>query len=235
MRTEPNYLYLVLGLITALILITAGSPVGVAGITGLVASTATLCVTAFMVAERRRLVALAITLGAVALSPVIWSRIYPAAFSMVMARWVYVADLLFWLFFTLVTTVIVFRGIVTARRVRANEIYGAIYVYILLGALFAQGYQLLLAFAPDALYFDPGRFGPPHELASGLRFRNAGDVVYYSFVTLGTVGYGDVTPASPAGRALSLVESVTGVMYVATMIARFVSIEAAGPRNADTA
>jgi hypothetical protein len=42
---------------------------------------------------------------------------------------------------------------------------------------------------------------------------------------LGTVGYGDVTPASPAARSLSLIEAVVGIMYVATMIARFVSIQ----------
>ena len=50
---------------------------------------------------------------------------------------------------------------------------------------------------------------------------------------LGTVGYGDVTPAAPAARSLSLIEAVVGIMYVATMIARFVSIQTSNDsRNA---
>ena len=60
---------------------------------------------------------------------------------------------------------------------------------------------------------------------TSLLTRSFGDLLYYSFVTLGTVGYGDVTPASPAARSLSLIEAVVGIMYVATMIARFVSIQ----------
>ena len=58
-----------------------------------------------------------------------------------------------------------------------------------------------------------------------LYIRGAGDVLYYSFVTLGTVGYGDVTPSSPLARSVSLIEAVIGIMYVATMISRFVSIQ----------
>jgi hypothetical protein len=55
--------------------------------------------------------------------------------------------------------------------------------------------------------------------------RGAGDLLYYSFVTLSTVGYGDVTPASPAARSSSLIEAVVGIMYAAAMIARFISIQ----------
>ena len=65
-----------------------------------------------------------------------------------------------------------------------------------------------------------------------LYTRGAGDVLYYSFVTLGTVGYGDVTPATPLARAISLVEAVAGIMYVATMIARFVSIHTSSSTGA---
>jgi hypothetical protein len=120
----------------------------------------------------------------------------------------------------------------TARVIHANEIYGAIYVYLLFGVLFAQGYQLLLFARPDAIYFDPGRFPAPDRLGTELVARGSGDLVYFSFVTLGTVGYGDATPASPGARAMSLVEEVLGVMYVATMIARFVSISSSAANTA---
>ena len=79
---------------------------------------------------------------------------------------------------------------------------------------------------PGAIYFDPGRFPEPLVVRdNSLLTRGASDLLYYSFVTLGTVGYGDVTPSSPAARSLSLIEAVIGIMYVATMIARFVSIQ----------
>jgi hypothetical protein len=86
---------------------------------------------------------------------------------------------------------------------------------------------LLLASNPGALFFDPGRFSGPLTIRNNsLLTRSFGDLLYYySFVKLGTVGYGDVTPASPAARSLSLIEAVVGIMYVATMIARFVSIQ----------
>jgi hypothetical protein len=135
-------------------------------------------------------------------------------------------NLIIWLLFTLYIAIIVFRSIMSARSISSNEIYGAIYVYLLIGVVFAEIYQLLPAWQPDAIYFDPGRFPAPLVIGSSrLYTRGAGDLLYYSFVTLGTVGYGDVTPSSPPARSLSLIEAVIGIMYVATMIARFVSIQ----------
>jgi hypothetical protein len=107
-------------------------------------------------------------------------------------------NLIIWLLFTLYIAIIVFRSIMSARSISSNEIYGAIYVYLLIGVVFAEIYQLLPAWQPDAIYFDPGRFPAPLVIGSSrLYTRGAGDLLYYSFVTLGTVGYGDVTPSSP--------------------------------------
>ena len=126
---------------------------------------------------------------------------------------------------TLYIGLIVFRGIISAHIISTNEVAGAVYVYLLTGILFAGIYQLLLTWQPGALYFDPARFSEPLIIGNGISTRGAGAVLYYSFVTLGTVGYGDVTPASPAARSVSLVEMVVGIMYVATIIARLVSIQ----------
>jgi voltage-gated potassium channel len=70
-------------------------------------------------------------------------------------------------------------------------------------------------FNPTALYFNPTNF-------KGLA-PNDGDIFYYSFITLSTVGYGDVSPAAPIVRSVSVIEAIVGIMYVATMIARFVA------------
>ena len=99
--------------------------------------------------------------------------------------------------------------------------------------LFAEAYSLLLTWQPGALYLDPGRFPAPHVIGDRLYTRGAGDVLYYSFVTLGTVGYGDVTPSSPLARSLSLIEAVIGIMYIATMMARFVTIQIGENRDAE--
>jgi hypothetical protein len=195
------------------------------GIVGVLCGATTLVATAYIVTDRKRHVVLAVALGTLALLPLVWLSIYPVGLPVRLVKGTYTLDVLFWLLFTLTTTLIVLRDIMTARRVRANEIYGAIYVYLLIGALFAQGYQLLLAVQPDALHFEPGRFAEPQMMGSGLSIRGAGDLAYYSFITLGTVGFGDVTPASPLARSISMVEELIGVMYVATMLARFVSIQ----------
>jgi len=71
----------------------------------------------------------------------------------------------------------------------------------------------------------PTAFRSRSAIVGSFSTRDAGAVFYYSFVTLGTVGYGDVTPASPLARSLSLIQAVAIIMYVATMIARFVSIQ----------
>jgi hypothetical protein len=224
MRKEPNYLYLMLGMLCGVVLITSASPFSRLSILVIFLAALSLLVTAYILTERKRELMLAGLLGASALLPFAWFSIHRGELSQRVAQAVYSVNLAFWLVFTLYVGLMVFRAIMNARRIRGNEIYGAIYVYLLIGVLFAEVYQLLLAWRPDALYFDPGRFGAPHLIAGSLYTRGAGEVVYYSFVTLATVGYGDVTPSSPLARSVSLVEAVVGIMYVATMIARFVSI-----------
>ena len=51
------------------------------------------------------------------------------------------------------------------------------------------------------------------------------DWAYYSYITLSTVGYGDITPVRPIARALSMGEALTGQLYLAVLIARLVAME----------
>lgn len=225
MRKEPNYLYLMIGLLTAVVLVTAAAPQTLLAMLGGFVAAFSLLVAAYMLIGPTRQLLLAILLCASAFLPFAWLSTHPDALSPRLANGIYLVNIVFWALFIFYIGLIVFRGIITARRIRGNEIYGAIYVYLLIGVLFAAVYQLLLAWQPGALYFDPGRFQEPQVIVGGLYTRGAGAVLYYSFVTLGTVGYGDVTPASPLARSVSLIEAVIGIMYVATMIARFVSIQ----------
>ena len=229
MRKQPNYLFLTISLLTAVVVTTAADSVRLLAISGVCIAVLTFMVTAYIVIENRRQLLLAALLGISALLPFGWLVVEPEGISPSLVKAIYVSNLLFWLLLTLYIGIIVFRAIMSARLIRSNEIYGAIYVYLIIGVVFAEIYQLLLAWQPAAIYFDPGRFPPPLVITSNsLLTRGVGDLLYYSFVTLGTVGYGDVTPSSPPARSLSLIEAVIGIMYVATMIARFVSIQTSG-------
>ncbi len=224
MRKEPNYLYLMLSMLGAVVLITAATPQSLTGVLGVSTGVFSLMmVSSYILAEHKGQMLVAVVLGVLAFVPFVWINLHPEALSPGWANLIYASNLGFWLLFTFYSGLVVFRGILAARRVRSNEIYGAIFLYLVIGVLFAEIYQVMLIWQPAALYFDPARFTTQFT-GNRLYTRGAGDVLYYSFVTLGTVGYGDVTPASPLARSLSLIEAVTGIMYVATMIARFVSI-----------
>jgi ion channel len=109
----------------------------------------------------------------------------------------------------------IFQDIMKAKRISSNEIYGAISVYLLIGIFFGMIYQIMLVFDPNAFHFNPTNFKNPTP--------TDGDFFYYSLITLSTVGYGDVSPVAPIARSVSMIEAILGVMYVATMIARFVA------------
>lgn len=107
----------------------------------------------------------------------------------------------------------VFReGPVTGHRIR-----GAIVVYLLLGALWALLYQV-------AALTVPGAFRLPEGLAGGDPDALQRLLTYFSFVTLTTTGYGDITPAHPAARTLAMLEALVGQLYLAITLARLVSL-----------
>lgn len=106
----------------------------------------------------------------------------------------------------------VFReGPITRQRIE-----GAVAVYLLLGVAWANVYNLIAAVWPDAF-----RFADPPRSRSEL-WPMLG---YYSFVTLTTVGYGDVTPVHPIARSAAILEALTGQLFPAILIARLVAME----------
>lgn len=101
------------------------------------------------------------------------------------------------------------RGTVNIYR-----ILGAVAVYLVIGLLWANAYLLLYLINPEAIRFTPGsqRFEPPIS-----------EMVYYSFVTLTTVGYGDIVPVHPFARSLANLEGLVGQLYPAILLARLVT------------
>lgn len=98
-------------------------------------------------------------------------------------------------------------------RVSHSRIQGAIAVYLMFGAAWAHGYHLVAL-------LQPGSFN-----SSAGPISNATDWIYYSCVTLSTVGYGDITAVRPIARTLSVAEALTGQLYLAVLIARLVAME----------
>lgn len=114
----------------------------------------------------------------------------------------------------------IFAGLILARvfragRITIHRIVGAVAVYLLIGMVWSQAYRIVTILRPDALGGAVVAGSPPDEAT----------LLYFSFVTLTTVGYGDITPIHPAARSLAMAESLTGQLFLAILIARLVSQE----------
>ena len=106
--------------------------------------------------------------------------------------------------------VVVLRAVLAPGPVTADRIAGAICVYLLLGLVWAMFHTLLWTLHPGA--YDLGTNATTQQF------------FYFSFVTLTTLGYGDVLPISPLAQTLAWTEAATGQLFIATALARMVSL-----------
>ena len=114
----------------------------------------------------------------------------------------------------LVVIVSAIRFALSARTIHAEEIYAALSVYVLAGLFFGALHWAVAMTWPGS-FADAGGSGT----APGLSLATA---VYFSFVTLATLGYGDVVPRTEVARGLAVLEAVGGQLYVAVTVARLV-------------
>lgn len=110
--------------------------------------------------------------------------------------------------------------LITARVFRSGgisvyRIYGAIAVYLLLGICWGELYILVYLFEPSSFYFDPAtQYGEPP----------ISELIYFSFTSLTTVGFGDIVPVHPMARSLATLEALVGQLYPAVLLARLVTL-----------
>ena len=111
---------------------------------------------------------------------------------------------------TLATILTVALGVIDQGEANVKAVTGAVCIYVLIGMLFVFLYGVIAAVSSDD-FFAQGTDG-----TRSLR-------LYFSFVTLATLGYGDYTPAHELGRTLAIVEALFGQLYLVTVIAVLVS------------
>lgn len=117
------------------------------------------------------------------------------------------------------TVALIVRTVLTQARVSADTIVGAICGYLLIGVLWTDIYCALEVASPGSFSTSnssPDDFADPDRRHATLE--------YFSFVTLTTVGYGDIFPVARAARALAVVEAIAGQFYLAVLVAGLVSL-----------
>jgi hypothetical protein len=112
---------------------------------------------------------------------------------------------------------IVLWGVYRPGPVTAHRVRGAIAAYLLIGLCFSLAYNLVAHVHPDAF-----TNANPEVLTPQVR---AWSFLYFSIVTLTTVGFGDITAVHPFARSLVMAEALTGQLYPAILIARLVSLQ----------
>jgi hypothetical protein len=157
----------------------------------------TIMTCALSAATRAHEHAVAVALAALWVGSALWPALIPTALENVLAAG-----------FFAFTAAVVMRKVRRATAIEGSTLADALSDYLLLGMVWASAYGALHA-------LDPGAFHLPHVEAEYA----AVHLIYFSFVTLTTLGLGDILPISPFARILVAAEAVTGTLYLAVMIA----------------
>jgi len=107
----------------------------------------------------------------------------------------------------------IFRSIISQKSVSLEVIYGAIVIYLLVGVFFALCFGIMYL-------FDPGSFHFGSDLIADSRLR----FLYFSYVTITTLGYGDISPVAPIARSTAMLEAMVGQIYLVVLVAWLVGM-----------
>lgn len=109
----------------------------------------------------------------------------------------------------LVLLFVVLKTVYRETHIHTDSVFASLCGYIILGVCFGHAYSLLEAIRPGSFKLDAAVAGGELHL----------ELAYFSFVTLTTVGYGDVLAASRTARSLAMVEALLGQCYIAVLVA----------------
>jgi voltage-gated potassium channel Kch len=116
--------------------------------------------------------------------------------------------------------VVVLEYVLSGREVNSERIFAAVVTYFLVGFAFAAVYELLVILQPGSFLFPGGALKPGEVVVDGR-------LLYFSFVTITTLGYGDIVPQLPLSQMLSVIEAIVGQFYIAVIVAWLVTAYAA--------
>jgi hypothetical protein len=122
----------------------------------------------------------------------------------------------FGILFTGFIVIIILSFIFGEQEVTINVIHGAIVVYLLIAIMWAFIYSVLEIIQPGSFAIGEGQI----EVGRLL-------FIYYSFVTITTLGYGDITPVTAPANSFAILEAVTGQIYLVVLVARLVGMHIA--------
>jgi hypothetical protein len=125
-------------------------------------------------------------------------------------------DALAWLIAGVTLAVVTARAVFSPGKVTFHRIIGAILLYLSIGLIFVGLFSFVALVVPNAFK----GLGP-----IGENFTFAENLIYFSFVTLTTTGYGDIAPVHPYARSLTNIEAIIGQLYPAILLARLVTLE----------
>jgi len=154
-----------------------------------------------------------------ALTPKVRKRMFFAATLALITEWIadiftldilsYVSSMINVIFFQLIVIRLIFQ-IARSKEVNSNVILESVNAYLLLGLMFTMLVTILNLYDPNALNF------------ANTDKVNFQDTLYFTFVTMSTLGYGDVTPQVPIAKSLSILISISGQLYIAIIVAMLV-------------
>lgn len=144
------------------------------------------------------------------------------------SRELLLASVIVGLVFLVFATVVILGRVFASGPVSRHRVEGAVAVYLLLGLIFGTAFALIAMTVPDAFALDTSRIvltGWSRETYDQVM----GAFTYFSFITLTTVGYGDVTPLNEVAKQLAVLEALIGQLYPAILLARLVSLQVSTP------
>ena len=131
--------------------------------------------------------------------------------------------LLLMLCFFIWLTWLVAHQVLFTGNIDTNKIVGAICIYLLLGLIWAMMYLFIAEAVPGAF----------NGMTQAPWLDNFGTAVYFSFVTITTLGYGDISPVLPLARFLVYMEAIVGVFYMAILVASLIGVRLSDRDMAD--
>lgn len=124
-------------------------------------------------------------------------------------------SIIFDVIYLLAVSIAILSYILGSRQITIDMLSGAISVYFLLGIMFGYLFSLIELHQPNSFHLPEG---------TDINGRNISVLIYFSFVTLTTLGYGDATPITEIARSVVIIEAILGQMFIAVLVGQLVGM-----------